>query len=252
MGESHETWAVLLGRNPVFGSLSLAARERLAQRGSVLELARGARLFSRGDPADAAYLVLSGELEIGLSQASGEQVWLTHAGPGMLVGDVAVLDGGGRSADVAAARRSRLLSLGRGALLEAFEAEPQAALRLVAFALERLRATNARLEQTTSLDVEARLARLLLAEAQPNTRSQSDLAAMVGATRETVNRRLARWRAGQMIELTRRGLVIVDAGRLMRVAREGRASGGPGQDGEGTRAAGAKPSIRAKADGKEG
>ena len=203
-----------LGRNAVFASLSPRVRERLAEAGTLMMLERGARLFSRGDPGDAVYLLLAGELEVSLPQLEGDSVWLAQLGPGSLVGDMALLDGEVRSADVIAARRCRLLRLSRTPFITALEQEPTAAMRLLSFALQRLRATNARLEQTASLDVGSRLARFLLGEPQPNTRSQGEIAAMIGASRESVNRRLGRWRALKIIDVTRRGILILDAGRL--------------------------------------
>lgn len=211
-------WSAQLGRNPVLGGLSDAARMRLAAAGAVMTLQPGAPLFHRGDPADAAYLVLSGELEVSLLRDDGESVWLSHLGPGVLVGDMALLDGEGRSASVAAARRTSLLRLGREAFLAEIRRDPAAAMRLLAMVMQRLRDTNALLEQASVLDVAARLALLLLREPRPNTRSQGEIAAMIGTSRESVNRCLARWRALSVTEVAPSGIHVLDPDRLRRLA----------------------------------
>ena len=220
--ERPDDWTFALTRSPVFGALSLDGRTRLAARGSVVALASGARLCSADDPADAAYLIITGELEIALSRPDGGEVWLARAAAGSVVGDMALLDGGVRSADMTATRNCRLLRLGRQALLDALEAEPAAALTLLADLARRLRAANGRLEDTTALDLGARLARLLL-ESRSGlvSRSQSEIARLVGAARETVNRKLSEWRKSGLIEIGRSGIRVLSPERLRAEASTG-------------------------------
>lgn len=213
-----EEWAAQLGRNAVFEVLSQPVRQRLAGSGSPIRLAHGQRLFSTGDPGDAAYLVISGELEVQLSRSDGGETYLARIKPGSVIGDMAVLDGGKRSADVVASRTSQLLRFGRQAVLDALAEEPQAALRLLAVLVGRLRETNTLVEESTALDLGARLARLLLAEAGPVTRSQSDLARLVSASRESVNRKLSAWRGEGLIEIGPRGILLRDRAALTRIA----------------------------------
>lgn len=205
-----DEWAAQLGRNAVFEVLSEPLRQRLAATGSPLRLAHGVRLFATGDPGDAAYLVISGELEVGLTRSDGGETWLARIGPGAVIGDMAVLDGGKRSADVVATRTSQLVRFGRQAVLEALAEEPQAALRLLAVLVSRLRAANALVEESTALDLGARLARVLLAETAAVTRSQSELARLVSGSRESVNRKLSRWRVEGWIEIGARGILVRD------------------------------------------
>ncbi len=213
-----DEWATQLGRSPVFGTLSLAARQRLAGAGTPLKLAHGERLFAAGDPGDAAFLLLSGELEVALSRADGTETWLAQLKPGTVTGELAVIDGGSRSADVSATRSAQLLRLGRAAVLEALTTEPAAALQLLALLVDRLRAANALVEASTSLGLGARLARLLLKAEHRETRSQSELARLTAATRETVNRKLATWRAAAWIDITPRGIKVTDRAALGREA----------------------------------
>ena len=209
-----DTWVAQLGRCDVFGVLSPAVRETLARSGTTIQLAHGTRLFSAGDPGDAAFLLLSGELEVGLSRADGQETWLAQVNAGEVIGDMAVLDGGHRSADVTATRASTLLRLSRAAIIDALTAEPQAALRLLGLLVERLRSVNALVEAASSLEIGPRLARVLLKAERHETRSQSDLARIVSASRETVNRKLSRWRAAGWVDIGRSGIEIRDRAAL--------------------------------------
>ena len=182
-------------------------------------MAHGERLFAAGDLGDAAFLLLSGELEVGLSRADGGETWLAQLGPGSVIGDMAVLDGGSRSADVSATRSSQLLRLGRGAVLEALHAEPQAALQLLSLLVDRLRSANALVEASASLDLGARLARVLLKAERRETRSQSELARLTAASRETINRKIAAWRVAGWVDTGPRGIEVVDRHALGREAR---------------------------------
>jgi CRP-like cAMP-binding protein len=213
-----EEWANQLGRSEVFEVLSQAVRQRLAASGSPIRLTHGQRLFSAGDAGDAAYLVISGELEVQLSRSDGSETYLARIRPGAVIGDMAVLDGGKRSADVVASRTSQLLRFGRQAVLDALAEEPQAALRLLAVLVGRLRETNTLVEESTALDLGARLARVLLGESGPVTRSQSDLARLVSGSRESVNRKLSVWRGEGWIEIGTRGIILRDRDALARVA----------------------------------
>jgi len=217
-----EEWSAALKRGSVFAVLSDGGRVRLAARGSQIALVAGTRLCAEGDVADAAFLVLAGELEITLTKSDGAVVWLAKAVPGEVVGDMALLDGGVRSADISATRNTRLLRLGREAVLGALNDEPAAALALLAHLAGRLRKTNGHLEDIATLDLGARLARLLLESATGLTaRSQGDIAAHVGSARESVNRKLARWRAAGLISTGAFGVRVLAPERLRAEALDG-------------------------------
>jgi CRP-like cAMP-binding protein len=210
-----EAWAAALGRSAVFAALSPEGRSRLAARGSIVTLNRGERLCAAGDSADAAYVVIAGELEIALARPEGADVWLAHAGAGAVVGDIALLDGGARSADMTASTSLRLLRLGREAVLEALAAEPAAALALLAHLAGLLRETNRRVEAAAAMDLPGRLAQVLLSAPSGLTpRSQSDIARFVGASRESVNRQLGRWRRAGLVTVTPAGVKVLDPARL--------------------------------------
>jgi CRP-like cAMP-binding protein len=206
-----------LRTSEVLGRLSPDGARALARAGSALDLPAGRLLCQAGDPGDAVYVVLDGEIEIRTASRAGREVRFVALGKGSIVGEMAVLDGGPRSADMGATRRSRLWRIPRAALLEQLEAEPAAAVSLLVELVGRLRRTNAALEAQTTLDLGGRLARLLLAE--QNARglvalSQTELARRIGASREKVNRKLKEWSDDEQVAVTTAGVRILNAERL--------------------------------------
>ncbi|MGE0830257.1 MAG: Crp/Fnr family transcriptional regulator, partial [Hyphomonadaceae bacterium] len=128
-----------LAKSKLFQRLSPAARARLAAQGSSAALDPRARLFSKGDEGDALFVVLEGEVEVRLSSEGGRDVRIAALGAGSVIGEMAALDGGPRSADVDAVRRTKLLRIPRDAIIEAMTAEPMALIELVAEMSRRLR-----------------------------------------------------------------------------------------------------------------
>jgi CRP-like cAMP-binding protein len=180
-------------------------------------------LCQEGDPGDAIFIVLEGEIEVRRSSPGGRELRLAALGRGAVAGEFAALDGGARSADMAATRRSRLWRIPRTALLQTLEAEPKAAVALLVELTGRLRRTNAALEDRATLDLGGRLARELFA--QQNARglvalTQSEMARRVGASRERVNRKLSEWTAKGWVEVTQAGVRLLDEGQLAQVVQQ--------------------------------
>ncbi len=201
----------VLKASAVFGVLSDGARERLAAAGSALALEAGAFLCRAGDAADAAYVVLSGELEIRTSAPDGRELRFTALTAGALVGEMAVLDGGRRSADMAASRRTQLWRLPRAALMRTLEDEPRAALAVIAELSKRLRALNEAMERITRLDLGGRLAVLLLGARNAHgvvAMTQTEIARRLGFSREKVNRKLNDWAREGWVDLGAAGVTI--------------------------------------------
>ena len=215
--ETLERVATALKEGDVLRVLSMEACLGLARAGAPLDLASGALLCQAGDPGDAVFLILEGEIEIRSSLAGGREVRFVSFGRGALIGEMAALDGGPRSTDMAATRNSRLWRIPRAALLQALEAEPKAAVALLAELSGRLRRTNAALEAMAGLDLGGRLARLLVAEQSVRglvALTQTELARRVGASREKVNRKLNEWAGHGWVELTQAGVRLTAPERL--------------------------------------
>ena len=189
-----------------------AALERLASAGAAMSLAKGAMLCQAGDVGDAVYVVLQGEIEVLLRSLEGREVRVAALGPGSLVGEMAALDGGARSADMQAARTCTLWRIPRSALLATLEAEPKMAVALLGELSRRLRSANEALDASARLDLGARLARLLLKEGGGRglvSLTQTEMARRLGASREKVNRKLHAWAAEHWVELTPAGVRVL-------------------------------------------
>jgi len=215
--ETLQRVAAALKEGDVLRVLSMEACLSLARAGGPLDLASGALLCQAGDPGDAVFLILEGEIEIRSSLAGGRDVRFVSFGRGALIGEMAVLDGGPRSTDMAATRKSRLWRIPRRALIETLVSEPKAAVALLAELSGRLRRTNAALEAMAGLDLAGRLARSLLAEQSGRGLvglTQSELARRVGASREKVNRKLNEWAEQGWVELSAAGVRLTAPDRL--------------------------------------
>ena len=206
-----------LARSPVLAHFSQGGLERLAASGGWLALEPGELLFQAGDPGDAVYVIVDGEVEVRNSTLDGREVRLVALGPGALVGEMAALDGGPRSADVAATRRARLWRVARSAMLAALEAEPKAAVALVIELSARLRVADGAISDKTVLDLAGRLARLLLTEAGASglvALTQTEISRRLGFSREKVNRKLHEWVREGWVEVAPAGIRMLAPERL--------------------------------------
>ena len=213
--------------SPILGRLPVAAQRKLANTGSAIGLEPGVFLCRRGDPGDAVFIVLEGEVEIRTSSMAGREVMYASFGPGAVIGDMAALDGGARSADMVATRRSRIYRIPKAPLIEALS-EPAVALALIAELASRLRAANEALEATRTLDLGGRLAQFLLGvttERPVASMTQTEIARRLTASREKVNRKLHEWADEGWVTLGASGVRVVDRRALARLADQGASRG---------------------------
>ena len=146
--------------------------------------------------------------------------------PPALIGEMAVLDGGTRSADIAAIRKSRFLRIHRDQAIAALESEPKALLKLLAEMSRRLRTDDAAIEDAHTLDLGGRLAMRILEEAGDSTSvtlTQTEIARRIGASREKVNRKLHEWADEGWISMGRAGIKILARDQLKALIQEARA-----------------------------
>jgi len=180
----------------------------------------GAYLFMHEDPADRIYGVISGTVEISTYSISGRKlvanIELAHS----LIGEIGALDGGVRTASAICLTDCELVSLSRTQLMRKLAENAPLALAMIELLCTRLRwISNERSDQAL-LKVEARLAKrlLLLGERMADEAgwiriSQSELAAFLGATRESVNKMLNAWR--------NEGLIAIRRGAIRLLSRSG-------------------------------
>ncbi len=215
-----------LAKAELMAALSEATLKRLAKQGQPCTVESGKLLFAKGDKGDALYVLLEGEVEVRTSTESGKDVRMASLMPPAVIGEMAVLDGGTRSADICAIRKSRFLRIHRDQAIAALESEPQALLKLIAEMSRRLRHADSALEDAHTLDLGGRLALRLMEEAGDGasvTLTQTELARRIGASREKVNRKLHEWVDEGWISMGRAGIKLVARDKLKSLIQESRA-----------------------------
>lgn len=222
----------VLSQHFLLQALQPAELTQVAQLAAPLRVEANQVIFQRGDPGDSLMAVVRGRVKICSQSAEGKELILNLIKPGELFGEIALLDGEPRTADAVALERCDLLCLSRGAFLPYLERHPVIALRMMAVLCRRLRKTSAQFEDVLFLEVPARLARVLLnlAEAfgQPARQgvhidlklSQQQLGAIVGVTRESVNKHLGEWQRQGWVELRAGYLTLRDRESLAALAEE--------------------------------
>jgi CRP-like cAMP-binding protein len=218
----------LLSRTDLFASLPddvlHAAAARLVQR----TFPRGMVLFHKGSAGQRLYLIRSGQVRIFVLSSDGHEITLNLHGPGECFGELAMLDGGLRSASAMAQERIVAYTLERKHFLDLVEAHPALARRALELVTQRLRHLTAHVENLSFLDITGRVAARLLDLAerhgqpvevgivlQPHL-TQAELASYAGATRESVNKALGILRDEGLIRQEGQALTILDVDRLRR------------------------------------
>jgi len=182
---------------------------------------RNGMIMRRGDPGTGMAVILTGKVRISLTAENGRDVTLAVLGPQDAVGEMSLLDGQPCSADATAMEECVLLTLERGEFLRLLRSNSDLCLRLLEVLCGRLRRANAALEDLASLDLPTRLGRLLLrlardygVESVSGTRigvrlSQKDLGALVGGSREKVNRQLRVWEEDRALRKDSDGYLVI-------------------------------------------
>ena len=178
-------------------------------------------IVSQGDESGDLFLIVDGRLRVSSCNANGDEVVLSIMGPGEVFGEMALLDGAPRSATVSTLDACQLVVIEAGAFHTLLRQMPTLAQSLMKVMARRIRTLTDRTQDVALLDVESHLAKVLLALAArfgDHSRSgqtaitlklsQQELASMVGATRELVNRRLRAWVERGIVELVSGSLVI--------------------------------------------
>ncbi|MEW6047058.1 MAG: Crp/Fnr family transcriptional regulator [Bacillota bacterium] len=214
-----------LGRSPVLGALPVAALRELSATMRPVQLQPGQILFVQGDRGDSVFVVESGRLRVFRTSPGGKERTLAYLRAGEVLGEMAVLGHLPRSASVQAVDPSRLWRLDGHVLLRLLASEPGAALGIVQLLARRLADADRQLEETSGRVAERLAPVLRRLAAQASSRgepgsvrkvriTQQELAEMVSATRESVNRGLARLQALGVVVRRSRGCLWVVPDRL--------------------------------------
>jgi CRP/FNR family transcriptional regulator, cyclic AMP receptor protein len=210
-----------LRRSHLFASLGDGELDSILAHAIVRRYKEGDQIFAKGDPGNSMMAVLRGRITVSAPSTDGRQVVLSTMREGDVVGEIALLDGKDRTADVIAAADCELLVVPRHSLLSLLDRHPELFMDFLVVLCERLRHTNEQVEDLAFLDLEARLAKALLrlesengsGAREPATGvkiSQRALGEIVGSSRESVNKHLQDWKRSGIIAIERGSIVIRD------------------------------------------
>jgi CRP/FNR family transcriptional regulator len=221
----------LLAALPLFAALDDESAEALASVLSTRAVDRGHVIFTEGDPGDRLFVVLDGKVKITRAAPDGRENLLSVLGAGEMFGELSLFDPGTRTATAAAVTDCRLISLDHDDLRPWLSGHPEVATPLLQALARRLRRSNEALADLVFSDVPGRVAKALLELADkfgqpdgtgvvvPHDLTQEELAQLVGASRETVNKALSDFAGRGWLRLEGRSVTLLATDRLARRAR---------------------------------
>ena len=212
---------------PLFANINDAHLRRIAQDAIERRYSEGDIIFREGDPGQLLYLVQSGQVRIYINGLDGSETSVILFGhPGDIFGELAVIDGLPRSATAVSLGQTTLYTLTRDQFRDHMRRYPQLALNFMKELSRRVRYNTRQMDSLASLDVSRRLARKLLELAQDYGQveangvriamslTQSHLASLIGATRESTNKALRDFRHRQWITVAQGQITILDPDAL--------------------------------------
>lgn len=209
----------LLAKVSIFNGLDGDALEKLGTKLKVMTYAKDGVIVSQDDPGDSMFIIKKGRVKVGLYGDSGREVILSILREGDFFGEMSLLDGQPRSANVIANVKSEMLVLSRNDFVDHLKEQPGTALNILAEMSLRLRQADEVIGNLALLDVYGRVARVLINLARSDGEStdegvvikerptQQDLASMIGTSRETVSRVLS--------EFQRRGFLSMQGKKIL-------------------------------------
>ncbi|MGE0006830.1 MAG: Crp/Fnr family transcriptional regulator [Parvibaculaceae bacterium] len=210
----------IIARTEPFSELAAPYAQSLAGLCRMRRYGKGEVIFHMGEAGDALYGIRTGRVRTAIVSSDGREMTLNLFGPKSTFGVVGFLDGGPRMASAIVVEPSEIFRLPRNAFLAFVEAHPEVAVHVIAYLCGKLRQVKERVGEAALLPLAAALARRLLTLSEefgdeiPS--SQEDLAGLVSASRESVNRQLQAWKKRKIVGLRRGGLTILDRPRLER------------------------------------
>ncbi len=222
----------LLRNHFLLSALSDEDLEKLARYSQVQHVDAGTVIFNKSDAGDSMMVIIEGKVMIGSTSIAGKELVLNIIGEGEVLGEIAFVDGEARTADARALEATTYLVLERRYFQPLLDDQPKLAAQLLGVLCQRLRNTTDQMEDTAFYELKTRLARKLLAFAEHYGDqsdavgkveipvNQSELGAMLSATRESVNRQLRELANAELIELKQGVITIVDPDGLDDLAQE--------------------------------
>lgn len=214
--------------HPLFGNLPPGDLDALLSHARVEHYRAGQEIFAKGSPGRSMMAILKGSVRISTPSSAGREFVLTILSAGEVFGEIALFDGHDRSADATATSECDLLVLDHRDFIPFLERRGDLCLLLLKVMCERLRETDHVVEDAVFERLDTRVAKALMrlaagqkdGTAKPVSLrvSQQELAGMVGATRESVNKQLHVWQRAGIVKLGKRLIVIDDTNALKTVA----------------------------------
>ena len=221
----------VLHQSPLFASLDQEGAQALMESLTEQIVAKGEILFHEGEFGDHLFLILEGKVKLGHASTDGRESLMAVLGPGEMFGELRLFDPGLRAATATALTQARVLSLGNTQLMPWLAGRPEVAAALLQALARRLRRTNEAMADLVFSDVPGRVAKALMELGEKfgtlipggllvtHDMTQEELAQLVGASRETVNKALADFAQRGWISLESRQVLILDVERLGKRAR---------------------------------
>ena len=221
----------VIRKAPLFSGLDSSAADALRTSMNLVKLRKGQSLFKEGDDGDHLYVVSSGKVKLGTKSVDGRENLLMILGPGDMFGELSLFDSGPRTATATAVTDSKLLALGQDKVIPWVREHPEVSLQLLARLASRLRRTNEVVGDLVFSDVPGRVAKALIDLGVKfgdkrteglfvnHDLTQEELAQLVGASRETVNKALADFAQRGWLRLEARSVMILDYERLLKRGR---------------------------------
>ena len=216
---------------PLFSALDDEAATALKQSMVPQSIKKGQDLFKEGDPGDRLYVVTEGKIKLSHASGDGRESLLMVLGPGDMFGELSLFDPGPRTATATAVTDARLLSLSNDKVIGWVTQHPNVSLQLLGRLAQRLRRSNEVLADLVFSDVPGRVAKAIMDLGNRfgvkkedglhvnHDLTQEELAQLVGASRETVNKALADFAGRGWVRLEPRAVVVLDLERLMKRGR---------------------------------
>jgi CRP/FNR family transcriptional regulator len=221
----------VLRRAPLFNALDDDGARGLRRQMAEVKLSRGEHLFMEGDDGDALYVVIDGKMKLTRAAADGRENLLSVIGPGEMFGELSLFDPRPRTSSASAVTDALLAALKHEALMPLLRERPDVSFQMLRGLAQRLRRANDVTADLVFTDVPGRVAKNLLDLADRfgnqetdglhvhHDLTQEELAQLVGASRETVNKALADFAARGWLQISARSVLILDSDRLRKRAR---------------------------------
>ena len=225
----------ILRQHPIFRDLEPQALDQLCRYAKLFTLKRGATIFSKGDPGNSLFAVISGTVKISISSADGRSAILNLIGSGETFGEIALLDGLARTTDAIANTNCEIFIIDRREFIPFVKSQPALAMKFIELLCMRIRRTSDQVEQVILQDLPGRLAHALIRlteKHQPASAgrsiaiTQQEISEMVGMTRESINKQLRAWEIRNWVRLEHGAIVVLSAEPLQALAEAGSRSEG--------------------------